>query len=206
MKSFLKARFAAGVALGAVLALSYVDSAFGADWNTAGRACPTNSYDCSGAGTAATPGIAAADFSDCCVSPGYYLASAASGSLLDDSTLTITVVPADYFSVDASTVVSSTTATDLWDGSAALTGTTSGVSACPTNSGTGGATGSDSLSDCVTDAGYMFVTADASDPTAVAIMAIPADSGIYTTGGQAVTDVGNERLWQHFCRLSGRYR
>ena len=124
------------------------------------------------------------DYTHCMTAPGYYLQTDAAG-IFDGDDLVIAACPVDVYCPGGSSVYGG----PVWNGVGTPTDTSK---SCPTNSNTATNTGSDSLSDCVTDAGYMLATADASDPTAVVITAIPVNAGIYTIGGQAVTDVGND--------------
>jgi len=141
----------------AVLAVSHgIRGVHAAAW---GGSCPVGSFG--------VLGSAESGFHECELLDGYYLKVAGTDATgATDADIDIQPVPAGYWSrFYASIVLTTTTTTDVWDGETdgdlgdGNAAATSGVTKCPSNSGTS-STGSISIDACKCDAEYKATDAN----------------------------------------------
>ena len=199
MKSFSKMRVATGVALGAVLALSYVDSALGAVTasstacsGVANYAGATLNTVLSGAACACDTGYAefvtgpdtTTDGTLTCIycADGYYLKTpgatgtsecAPISSKLDSTTVPAARADTTNTGLSADAVQASPLnkcAANHYGTATDFDGT--GCTACPANSEVAAAAGG-GLATCLTKAGYILTTGHASTSTSVVVTQLP---------------------------------
>jgi hypothetical protein len=171
----------AGVALSAVLALSY-----GAQ-TAAAIACPTNTGD-TGNSDSDNDLTTATAMADCKVDAGYYVSV---GGGATGTAGTVTAAPADHYAAGG-VAVDTTTATDIWDGTAGAlaTATGAGVTKCPDN--TNSDEGSDAIDDCKVNAGY-YISVAGTSGGAGTVTKVPANH--FAVGGVAVDTTTGTNIW-----------